>query len=220
MASLSRRRLWARREADGLCVYCGKSPPAAEAKHCHECLNKKLLSNKKAKDQHPEKSAMYRRRLRKEVVDKYGGVCACCGESNLLFLTIDHINNDGKKDRHQHGFRPSSTATYFRLRREPRRPDLQVLCFNCNLGRASNRGVCPHHKPLTDADIYPEADLRKVRRLNRGCKVVWPSDELLLSQIASSSMQEVGTRLGVSGQAVAARLRRRGLHHLVGRTSR
>jgi hypothetical protein len=34
-------------------------------------------------------------RNRDLVFAHYGEQCACCGESERLFLTIDHINNDG-----------------------------------------------------------------------------------------------------------------------------
>ena len=32
---------------------------------------------------------------KEKVFDHYGWVCACCGEAEPLFLTIDHVNNDG-----------------------------------------------------------------------------------------------------------------------------
>lgn len=32
---------------------------------------------------------------RKKCFDQYGAICACCGETEILFLTFDHINNDG-----------------------------------------------------------------------------------------------------------------------------
>jgi len=33
--------------------------------------------------------------------------CNCCGESNVLFLTLDHINNDGAEQRRAAGSRGS-----------------------------------------------------------------------------------------------------------------
>lgn len=79
-------------------------------------------------------------RVKWEVMQKYGGSCACCGESKVAFLTIDHINDDGAEKRraglHTGGF-------YKKLRRLPVDPTLRVLCYNCNLGRRAT-GVCPH----------------------------------------------------------------------------
>ena len=42
-------------------------------------------------------------RMRSLVYHQYGNRCSCCGEDNPLFLTIDHVNNDGHKLRSQHG---------------------------------------------------------------------------------------------------------------------
>jgi hypothetical protein len=66
--------------------------------------------------------------------------CACCGESNVGFLTLHHINGGGKKHREATN---NSLATWI-VRHNEYPPDLQVLCYNCNLGMDKNGGVCPH----------------------------------------------------------------------------
>lgn len=38
-----------------------------------------------------------RQELKREVLKVYGGVCSCCGENRIEFLTIDHVNNDGEE---------------------------------------------------------------------------------------------------------------------------
>ena len=40
---------------------------------------------------------------REEVYNAYGNVCACCGESEPAFLSIDHIDNDGASHRKKIG---------------------------------------------------------------------------------------------------------------------
>jgi hypothetical protein len=65
--------------------------------------------------------------------------CACCGELNVLFLTIDHIDNGGNKHRKEIG-----AGNLYRWLRDERPAGYRVLCFNCNCGRAINNGVCPH----------------------------------------------------------------------------
>lgn len=77
-----------------------------------------------------------------------GSSCACCGEPDKLFppstehfLQIDHVNNDGHKERrvrNQSGDRRRHAAI---LRGE--RPDLQLLCPNCNWLKKINAGRCP-----------------------------------------------------------------------------
>lgn len=79
-----------------------------------------------------------RDRLRKQVIDAYGGKCACCGESNPAFLSVDHINNDGAEHRR------SVRHLYTWLRQNDFPKDgFQLLCFNCNCAKGIY-GICPH----------------------------------------------------------------------------
>ena len=75
------------------------------------------------------------------MVAAYGGECACCGESIKEFLTIDHINGDGAKDRKIRGV----GHTFYRWLRKNNWPQgrLQLLCWNCNCSKGT-RGYCPH----------------------------------------------------------------------------
>lgn len=79
-------------------------------------------------------------RVKEKVFEKYGGACTCCGETEPMFLTIDHVNNDGGgRNRKERGY-----AMYQKLI-EMGYPDTrQVLCWNCNVGKQRNGGVCPH----------------------------------------------------------------------------
>jgi len=69
-------------------------------------------------------------------------ICACCGESLLGFLTIDHINGCGSKHRKELG--GNGTKLYRWLIRNNYPKGYQVLCYNCNCGRDKNGGICPH----------------------------------------------------------------------------
>ena len=83
-------------------------------------------------------------RIQAEIVEAYGGFkCACCGETEPMFLTIDHVNNDGAEHRRQIGAKPGS-GFYQWLKSEGYPPGFQVLCMNCNFGKHRNGGVCPH----------------------------------------------------------------------------
>jgi len=76
----------------------------------------------------------------------YGGYrCACCGTREALFLTIDHIENDGACHRRRVGF---STGFLKWLKRNGYPKGFQVLCSNCNHGRHRNGGTCPHKDPV------------------------------------------------------------------------
>lgn len=79
------------------------------------------------------------RKLREFAIDFYGGICTCCGEKQLEFLCIDHINGGGNEHR-----RTMKTDIYRWLKRQGYPVgDFQVLCHNCNFGKAVH-GVCPH----------------------------------------------------------------------------
>jgi hypothetical protein len=90
----------------------------------------------------------YAIKLKSEVMSKYSNglpKCACCGESNLSFLTIDHINNSGGRHRELNPkIKGGSIKMYQWLRNMGYPKGYSVLCFNCNCGRALNKGVCPH----------------------------------------------------------------------------
>lgn len=59
----------------------------------------------------------------------------------MLFLTLDHTNNDGKRHRRSIGF---NFYCWLVKNNFPTDPPMSVLCMNCNFGRSHNRGVCPH----------------------------------------------------------------------------
>lgn len=82
-------------------------------------------------------------RHRSEVLAHYGNECACCGESEPLFLAVDHINNDGSEHRRSKD-RSSHNNMYGWLVRNGFPDGFQILCSNCNHGKHRNGGTCPH----------------------------------------------------------------------------
>lgn len=158
------------------CVKCGqtKDQDHWHGKQCNECLlryrrewnarsREWIIENRKkhaAKDaaratqwnkDHPERrkeiSLNYYYRLQNEAMIAYGGyVCACCGETEPLFLTLDHVNNDGGKFRKESGFLHHGNKFYKWLKDNGYPPGYQVLCSNCNHGKHRNHGVCPHQR--------------------------------------------------------------------------
>lgn len=108
----------------------------------------------------------HRVRLKRAAIDTYGGVCACCGESDLEFLTIDHINNDGNKWR-RNGW--SGGIKFYRQLKNAGYPkgELQVLCFNCNCAKAFY-GYCPHEsQALLLLGMTPKLTLVKREKLTK-----------------------------------------------------
>ena len=81
----------------------------------------------------------HRDKNRELVFNHYGKECSCCGEKELKFLSIDHINGNGTKHRKE-----IKTRIYGWLVRNNYPKGFQTLCFNCNWGRYRNNGICPH----------------------------------------------------------------------------
>ena len=73
----------------------------------------------------------------------YGGArCACCGETLIQGLTIDHVNGDGAIHRRE-VIKPGSSALYQWLRNHGYPAGFQVLCFTCNMAKGTG-DHCPH----------------------------------------------------------------------------
>jgi hypothetical protein len=116
---------YAERRQSGLCHVCGKQSLNGESK-CEKCKRT---------------AKTYVQKVKKATLAYYGGSCACCGETELAFLTIDHINGGGCKHRKENGF----GSLYGWLKRNGYPEGFQVLCMNCNLGKYLC-GACPHQQ--------------------------------------------------------------------------
>lgn len=115
---------------------------------CLDCNNE---SNRaKYANDHAERRSKILKRTRGDyaaakaaVFSHYGRECACCGETEPLFLTMDHVNNDGARHRKTPG-QSSHNNIYGWLVRNGFPGGFQVLCMNCNQGKHRNGGICPH----------------------------------------------------------------------------
>lgn len=120
-----------------------------ELKQCHDCEQFKELSKfgKSFGGSHAKSrcKACYGRRercqLRHDFLEAMGARCNCCGELDVRFLTLDHVDDSGGEHRKL----LNEQQIYREARRDGYPPEkYQVLCFNCNLGRSANGGICPH----------------------------------------------------------------------------
>lgn len=139
----SKIRAKKRREIDmakGVCRWCRGPKDRPDKIMCATCREK---NNKWNRDK--------RLFLRKTVYDYYGNKCACCGETEPLFLTIDHINENGAEFRKK--MKGSCTYRCHRWIINNNFPDtVQILCRNCNTGKHMNGGICPHKKGGSDGE--------------------------------------------------------------------
>lgn len=63
---------------------------------------------------------------------------------SFLFLSIDHINNDGHDHTWSTGKRIAGVHLYVKLLVAGFPAGYQLFCMNCNHGKRMNGGVCPH----------------------------------------------------------------------------
>src|ERR1700690_82087 len=87
----------------------------AECKSCTK-KNTKAYYRKNRESIRPTENALNRARrkdLRETVLAAYGGlVCACCGEREIKFLTLDHIENNGAAERLKIAGRRNAAGTH------------------------------------------------------------------------------------------------------------
>jgi len=128
-----------------------KTPELTKARKVRNYKKQKESYIKRAKDwskKNNEKrkkiNSNWRWRMRLQMIDAYGGKCACCGESTKEFLTIDHIKNDGCKKRKEG--EPIGAALYRKLKEKNwPKEDYQLLCMNCNFAKGHWK-ICPHQR--------------------------------------------------------------------------
>jgi hypothetical protein len=100
--------------------------------HCRDCVRTRLKELKRS----------YRLR----VLEHYSEgtpKCSCCGETELVFLAVDHIDGGGRKHHQEVG----TSGEFSKWIIDNGFPDnLRVLCHNCNMGFA-RLGYCPHNPP-------------------------------------------------------------------------
>jgi hypothetical protein len=125
--------------AKGKCVACAKQ----NNKVCTQCkINPSYRTSSLCKDCQIARNRVLYKNLRNELIKNLGGKCECCGESNYKFLTFDHKNNDGGFQRKQLNRRGIGISYFVELRKHL--DGIQLMCWNCNCGRAYNNGICPH----------------------------------------------------------------------------
>jgi hypothetical protein len=123
------------------CTKCNCEFPATQ-----EFFNgSKTLLTGTCKGCHNKRMSKFNRLLKLEVMTHYSnGVpkCACCGESFIEFLTLDHINGGGNEERRAN---KSARNTAYWLKKNGFPSGFRVLCMNCNFA-LGKFGYCPHKK--------------------------------------------------------------------------
>ncbi len=171
----NKERGWRRHE----CKDCVKSRVQRHYISSKKDIERAAKWNKDNRERHNELCLNSYYKSQHEAIMAYGGyVCACCGETEPLFLSIDHINNDGAEHRKALKFRGG--ALYNWLKKNGYPEGFQVLCMNCNHGKRRNHNVCPHH-----------GHIHAVNKLIKG-----KSNDHSLVEVGASAPKRVAPRTG------------------------
>lgn len=116
------------RLARGQCNNCVR-PKVEGRNYCEKCLKqvRDLTRNRGKAD-------------RQKCLEHYGRKCSYCLQTIEIFLTIDHINNDGAEHRRSMTSNKESrgragSTIYAWLRRNDFPEGFQILCYNCNIAK-------------------------------------------------------------------------------------
>ena len=136
------------------CRACGKRVSRKRCKGmCQQCYAKKYKRtnrqriNEVARAAYKKDPLKVMARLKKrfqqrklEAMMKMGGRCLCCGETNPIFLCLDHIKGGGRRE---HAKRNPQQIWKDAMRQGLPRNKYRLLCWNCNAALGLY-GYCPH----------------------------------------------------------------------------
>ncbi len=140
------------------CIVCGKqfetkrrfSSYCSSGCRCKKWREDHPEHNNKWRREHPEQfhisTQKTRYKLKYETLSAYSGdppFCTCCGETELSMLTLEHLNDDGKK--HRDFIKGEGERVYYHLKKMgyPKFMNITVRCMNCNFSRKI-LGICAH----------------------------------------------------------------------------
>ena len=90
----------------------------------------------------------WHKKQRYEVLKHYSGGliphCACCNETAIEFLSMDHIDGNGAAHRRATPEVNGKLARWLKNNKFP--GGFRVLCMNCNVA-LGHYGACPHQSP-------------------------------------------------------------------------
>ncbi len=129
--------------------------PMASSKVCGRCQIEK--SAREFKRFHTNKDGLFtycktcagmieaqrRKDIKSRLIEGYGARCACCGETTLEFLTLDHVHGGGRADSRR--LSGNMHVLWSQIIKQGFPDSYRLLCWNCNSSRGAY-GCCPHQK--------------------------------------------------------------------------
>jgi hypothetical protein len=134
------KRKYRKKHMDKIKIY-NRKWRAEHREQVRKTCMKSYYKNKEKRSIHTKEKNQNKKFSVLAIYSKGQPKCACCGETNIEFLTIDHVNNDGSKYRKKINCRGS--GIYYWLIKNHFPEGIQVLCMNCNFAKGQF-GYCPH----------------------------------------------------------------------------
>lgn len=133
-------------EVTNKCSSCKQNAKSYAHKYNHKNRSHIIKMGNLWRRNNIERVAINRAKTNKKLKDSvfaaYGGYrCACCGETEEQFMSIDHINGGGAAHRKE--IRRPNIYSWLCKHNFPE--GFQVLCFNCNFAKG-HFGMCPHKR--------------------------------------------------------------------------
>lgn len=116
----------ARKLAEGKCTICLRVPSLSGGRVCESCLNRVRLR--------------YTRK-RQAVLDAYGRQCACCAESDVTVLDLDHVAPHWVASGSPRPDDEVGVSLYEKAIEADYPANYQLLCRNCNWSKRLH-GAC------------------------------------------------------------------------------
>lgn len=82
--------------------------------------------------------------LKSEAYRILGNICCKCGFKDIRAIQVDHINGGGGRDLKNHGLHGIYREIVFNT--EEAKKKYQLLCANCNVIKAVEKGERPHRR--------------------------------------------------------------------------
>ncbi len=117
--------------------HCGKQ----KRNYCKSCRNK-MQREEYLRNPQPrlEQCKKYQLKRKDEITRLLGGKCVICGFSDRRALCIDHINNDGYKEKRKFGsYGTSAYLNHVIEEIKSHTGRYQLLCANCNIIKEKER---------------------------------------------------------------------------------
>lgn len=153
--------LRAKELTEKLCPHCRETKPATKEffntdprgkaglhSWCRPCSaeSQRKLRHRKLDSYKAKRRERYHKNRLKVLAHYSDGPphCACCHESTIEFLTVDHVAGNGAAHRREIGLRAGG-GFYDWLLQNGLPTGYRVLCFNCNCASRTS-GICPHKR--------------------------------------------------------------------------